>query len=254
MTAVVRAELLKLTTTRLWWIMLIVMLVYSALPIGFTIAFAGQQGVPARGTPAFQESLWGMGQGGALFAAVLGVVMMTAEYRYQTITTTFLVTPKRARVVAAKLAATLVVGLLLGLAVLALTGLAVVATVLAAGADLVFTGTTARIVAGVLVALALYTLFGLGVGALIRNQVAAILAVVAWVYIVDSIVNAIPALHPVAKWTPGGAASALTNTGSTLGVDTSYLLPAWAGALVLLCYALLFSAVASLTTLRRDIT
>ncbi|NUR86998.1 MAG: ABC transporter permease subunit [Nonomuraea sp.] len=254
MIAVVRAELLKLTTTRLWWIMLVVMLVYSSLPIGITIAFAGQQGMPARGSAAFQQTLWGMGQGGALFAAVLGVVMMTAEYRYQTITTTFLVTPKRARVVAAKLAATLVVGVLLGLAVLVLTALAVVVTVLASGGDLVFDGTTVRIVVGVLGALALYTLFGLGVGALIRNQVAAIITIVAWIYVVDSIVNAIPALHGVAKWTPGGASSALTNTGNTLGVDTSYLLPAWAGAVVLLCYALLFSALASLTTLRRDIT
>ncbi|NUP03326.1 MAG: ABC transporter permease subunit [Nonomuraea sp.] len=255
MIAVIRAELLKLTTTRLWWIMLIVMLAYSALPLGFTIAFAGQQGFPERGTRAFQEILWGLGQGGVLFAAVLGVVMMTAEYRYQTITTTFLVTPRRVRVVAAKLAATLVVGVLLGLAVLVLTALAVVVTTLAAGGALVFDGTTVRVIAGVLAALALYTLFGLGLGALIKNQVAAILATVAWVYVVDSIINAIPALQPVGKWTPGGAASALTSTVSTLGgVDTSYLLPAWAGAVVLLGYALLFSAVASLTTLRRDIT
>ncbi|GGS64567.1 ABC transporter permease [Nonomuraea spiralis] len=254
MIAIVRAELLKVTTTRLWWIMLIVMLAYTSLPLGFTIAFAGQQGFPDRGTPPFQETLWGLGQGGVLFAAVLGVVMMTAEYRYQTITTTFLVTPRRVRVVAAKLLATLVVGALLGLAVLALTALAVVGSVVVAGTDLILTGTIVRIVAGVLVALALYTLFGLGLGALVRNQVAAVIAVVVWVYVVDSVVNAIPVLHPVARWTPAGAASALTNTGNTLGLDTTYLLPAWAGGLVLLGYALVFSAVASFTTLRRDIT
>jgi ABC-2 type transport system permease protein len=255
---VVRAELLKLTTTRLWWIMLIVMLGYAAIPMGFTIAFAGQSNggvtIPGRDSVAFQESMWGTGSGGILFAAVLGVVMMTAEFRYQTITTTFLVTPKRVRVIAAKLAATVVVGLLLGLAVLVLTGLAVVVTVLIAGGELTFSGTVVRIIVGVLAALALFTLFGLGLGALMKNQVAAIITVAVWIYIVDSIVNAIPALHSVAKFTPGGAAAALTNSGNTMGVDTTYLLPAWAGALVMLGYAVLFSALAAATTLRRDIT
>ncbi|TMR09507.1 ABC transporter permease [Nonomuraea turkmeniaca] len=256
----VRAELLKLTTTRLWWVMLLVMLVYVGISLGFLIAFAGDPGpngqalIPARHTLAFQESLWGVGTGGALFAAVLGVVMMTSEYRYQTITTTLLVTPKRARVVTAKLIATLVVGVALGLAVLALTGLALVVTVLTAGGDLMFTGTVGRVLVSVLAVLALYTLFGLGLGALIRNQVGAIIAVLAWIYILDSLVNAIPALQPLGKWTPGGATAALTNTGVGFGLDTSYLLPAWAGGLVLLAYALLFSALASVTTLRRDIT
>lgn len=260
MIRIIRAELLKLTTTRLWWIMLLVMLGYVAIPLGFTIAFAGQssgQGqvtAPALGSLAFQENAWSTGSGGTLFAAILGVVMMTAEYRYQTITTTFLVTPRRTRVVVAKLAATVVVGVLLALAVLVLSGAVVLVTVLASGGDLAFTGTIARIVVGVLAVLALYTLFGLGLGALVRNQVAAIVAVIVWMFLVDTIVNAIPALQPAGKWTPGGAAQALTTTSNSFGADTSYLLPPWAGALVLLGYAVLFAVLASATTLRRDIT
>ncbi len=69
-------------------------------------------------------------------------------------------------------------------------------------------------------------------------------------FIVEGLVNAIPALQPVGKWTPGGAAGAVTNSGVDLGLGTDYLLPAWAGAVVLLGYALLASA----TTIRRDIT
>ncbi|MFD1537126.1 hypothetical protein [Nonomuraea guangzhouensis] len=42
----------------------------------------------------------------------------------------------------------------------------------------------------------------------------------------------------------------MTNSGVDLGLGTDYLLPAWAGAVVLLGYALLASA----TTIRRDIT
>ncbi|MFB4273896.1 ABC transporter permease [Nonomuraea sp. MTCD27] len=258
--ALIRAELLKVATTRLWWVILLVMLAYVALSVGFTIFAAGQTTptgqviIPGRDTAGFQEILWGMGTGGTLFAAVLGVVMMTGEYRYQTITTTLLATPKRVRVVAAKLGASFVVGVLLGAAALVLTGAALVVTVLAAGGDLVFSGTVLRVIVSVLVVLGLYTLFGLGLGALVKNQVGALVAVIVWVYVVDTVVNAIPALQPLGKWTPAGATTALTSTGVGFGLDLSYLLPPWAGALVLLGYALAFSALASVTTLRRDIT
>jgi ABC-2 type transport system permease protein len=95
---------------------------------------------------------------------------------------------------------------------------------------------------------------GIGLGALIKNQLGAIIVAVVWVFIVEALVNAIPALQPVGKWTPAGAGSAMINSGVNLGLGTDYLLQAWAGALVLLGYAVLFSAVASATTIRRDIT
>lgn len=251
----VRGELQKLFTTRLWWVMLLSMLAYVGVSLGFFIGFAGQanSGLPARDTPAFLELIWGFGVGGTVFPMILGIVMMTGEYRYQTITSTFLTTPRRERVVAAKLACAAVIGLLFGLAVLLLTAAAVIPTVLVSGAEFAFSGSLARITAGVLGAMALYTLFGIGLGALIRNQIGAILAGVGWVFIVESLVNAIPPLQPIGKWTPAGAASALTST-VDIGQGTSYLLPGWAGALVLLAYGVVFSAVASATTLRRDVT
>ncbi|WP_327092862.1 ABC transporter permease [Nonomuraea sp. NBC_01738] len=256
----VRAEIQKLMTTRLWWVMLLVLFLYMALQIGVTIGFAGQVGaqgqpvIPARGTVPFQEVVWSMGAGGALFPMILGIVMMTAEYRYQTITGTFLATPRRERVVAAKLGAGVLVGLAFGLAVLVLEGAAVVVATLAAGEDVAVNAKIARIAVGVLAVLALYTLFGIGLGALVRNQLGAIVGGVIWVLLVESLVNAIPALQPVGKWTPAGAAAAVTNSEVDLGVGTEFLLPAWAGAGVLLGYGVLFALVASVTTVRRDIT
>ncbi len=50
-------------------------------------------------------------QGAYIFAMILGITGMTGEYRYQTITPTFLATPRRARVVLAKMVAHLGVGL-----------------------------------------------------------------------------------------------------------------------------------------------
>ncbi|WP_214316574.1 ABC transporter permease [Nonomuraea sediminis] len=259
--ALVRAELLKLTTTRLWWVMLGSNLLYAALQLGLTIGLADQPVapgapplLPGRTTAQFQEVVWGLGAATTLFAMIIGVVMVTAEYRYQTITGTFLTTPRRERVVAAKLLAGGVVGVAFGLAVLLLTAIALVVTEALTGGSLVLSGRVARIAVGVLGVFVLYTLFGIGIGALVRNQVGAVLAAVGWVFLVESLVGAIPALHPVGRWTPGGAANAVTSSGVSLGYDPGYLLPAWGGAAVLLGYALVFAAVASVTTLRRDIT
>ncbi|MFI6317890.1 ABC transporter permease [Nonomuraea sp. NPDC050556] len=256
----VRAELQKLFTTRLWWVMMLSMLAYAGLSLGVFIAFAGQAGqgggpaLPSRDSLDFQRVIWGSGLSGAIFPMILGIVMMTSEYRYQTITTTFLTTPRRERVVAAKLGAGVLVGLLFGIAVMLLTALAVIPAVQLSGGSFAFTDPyVLRATGAVPAALALYTLFGIGLGALIRNQIGAILAAVGWVFIVEALLTAIPPLQPVGKWTPGGAANSLLAT-IDVGFGASRLLPAWAGALVLAGYALVFAAVASMTTIRRDVT
>lgn len=256
----VRAELQKLFTTRLWWVMMVSMLAYAGLSLGVFIAFAGQAGqgggpaLPGRDSIEFQRVIWGSGLSGAIFPMILGIVMMTSEYRYQTITTTFLTTPRRERVIAAKLGAGVLVGLLFGIAVMLLTALAVIPAVNLSGGTFTFTDPyVLRATGAVPAALALYTLFGIGLGALIRNQIGAILAAVGWVFIVEALLTAIPPLQPVGKWTPGGAANSLLAT-IDVGFGASRLLPAWAGALVLAGYALVFAAVASVTTIRRDVT
>ncbi len=77
---------------------------------------------------------------------------------------------------------------------------------------------------------------------------------VVWTYIVEPILSGIPVLQVVGKWLPGGAASALMNIDIDTGLGRPDLLPAWGGALILVAYGLLFAAVASATTVRRDIT
>ncbi|MEV0587206.1 ABC transporter permease [Nonomuraea sp. NPDC050310] len=260
----VRAELLKLFTTRLWWIMLLVVLLYLSISLGAVIGFAGvspEEGAPpvfpARDTPAFQRLAWGQAVTGSIIVAILGATMVTTEYRYQTITTTLLTTPRRERVVAAKLGAGVLVGLLFGVAILLLFALGIIPAVLLSGGELhLLDEGVPRVIGGGLAALALYTLLGIGVGSLMRNQIAAIVSLAVWIYVIEQLVNAIPLLQPIGRWTPQGAASALTNPGIDPGsmIDLGYLLPAWAGALLLLGYALLFGLLASLTTLRRDIT
>jgi hypothetical protein len=60
-------------------------------------------------------ALLGVGNLAAAFAALTGVLLVTGEYRYGTIRPTFLFNPSRGRVVAAKLAASLLAGLAVGI-------------------------------------------------------------------------------------------------------------------------------------------
>lgn len=261
MIALVRAELQKLFTTRLWWAMLIAMLLYTGANVGLITAVAGVEtaqgasGVPGRDTVHFQQLVWSLGVGATVFTMIVGIVMMTAEYRYQTVTGTFLVTPRRGRVVAAKLLAGVVVGVLYGLATLLLTAAVVIPAVMLSGGEVVLFGEgVPRIMLGVLAALTLYVLFGIGLGALIRNQVGAIIGGIVWVFLIEALLANLPPLQTVGKWTPGGAANSLINVRIDTGFGEADLLPAWAAAAVLIGYAVIFSLVASQTTVRRDIT
>ncbi|GLX01701.1 ABC transporter permease [Microtetraspora sp. NBRC 16547] len=260
MIGLVRAELLKLTTTRLWWVMLLVTLFLIGVNLAVFIGFAGnpQGGLPALDTPEWGQLALSAGSSGKIFVMILGVVMLTSEYRYQTITGTFLTTPQRGRVIAAKLLAGLIVGALFALAVLIFTALIVIPTVLIAGGELSLTELRVpQIGLGTVASLALYAILGIALGALVRNQIAGIVGAVAWAYVIESVFLAIPALQVVGKWFPGGAAQALmnidVNTGMNTGMGTD-MLPPWGGAIVLVGYAVVFAVVASATTVRRDIT
>ncbi|NAS20375.1 ABC transporter permease subunit [Herbidospora sp. NEAU-GS84] len=260
MTNLIRAELQKLFTTRLWWAMALVMLALTTLGLAFLIAQAGApapNGQPA--LPALDDPAWLplalSNANGNIFTMILGIVLMTGEYRYQTITGTFLTTPKRGRVIAAKLGAGVIIGAFFAVVSLLFTAVVAVTAVLIGGGTVDLTANRIpQLAVGVLATMILYALFGIGLGALVRNQVAALIGGVVWAFVIESILSSFPALQAVGKWLPGGAAQALMSIDFDTGLGESNLLPAWGGALVLIGYALLFAVIANLTTTRRDIT
>jgi ABC-2 type transport system permease protein len=260
--SLVRSELHKIRTTRLWWGLLIGAVVYTLIQAGANAALAGQQ--PGAGQPAtaalgtaeairtiYAQSAF---QGSYIFAMILGITGMTGEYRYQTITPTFLATPRRARVVLAKMAAHLLVGIGYGLVcvVAALVVGGAVITVrghgLGYGADRLWPSIGLGVVA-----VGLWTLLGIGIGTLIRNQVAAVLVAVFVTFLVEPLATFILAangLDDIVKWLPTNASTALTSPGTTL---VTYLVW-WAGGLVLLGYAAVLAGVGVLLSARRDIS
>ncbi|WP_435770134.1 ABC transporter permease [Nocardioides sp. SYSU DS0651] len=262
MRAALVAEYRKLVSTRLWWLLLLVMaayLVFIAAAIGASMTLLETEGAaPLRGEDAARSTYSVVNSIGYVFPLVIGSLAMTTEFRHQTITQSLLVEPDRTRFLVAKLLSVIPIGLL--------AGLVGVAAVVAGGAPfLALEGDGAMLgdgdvvvglVLGVLV-IALWAVIGVAFGSWVSNQVAAIVVILAFTQFVEPIarlvLTQVGSLDRVAAFLPGGAADSLIGA-TFLGDPTTVdLLPRWAAALVLLGYAAVFAVVGRLTTLRRDI-
>jgi ABC-type transport system involved in multi-copper enzyme maturation permease subunit len=217
------------------------------------IATAGMQGMPERGTAEFAATGWPQAATGSIFAMVMGVLVVTTEFQHRTAVTTFLIEPRRGRVVVAKLIVAALVGAVFGMAAIAVTA-ASLGTVIATSGGPVGDHVV-RILLGSLAGYVLYALLGVALGTLLRNQVAALVVGILWAMLLEPLLMSVPALAETAKWLPGSAVAALYDTGVDLagfGLGGDYL-PAWLAVAVMLAYTGLFSLAASVTTLRRDI-
>jgi ABC-2 type transport system permease protein len=260
----VRSELRKVFTTRLWWGLLIgLVAAWTALSVLLALVTDRTTGPATTGPglhdPAVVRTILTAGLGIAyLFALAFGVIAMAGEYRQQTITATLLTAPRRSRIVVAKLAVVTVVGLGYGLAGVVGGLVGGVPTLLARGVhvDLAGNGIPRALLAAAL-AVALWAVVGLGVGTLIRNQIVALLVSIGVAWIAEPILAAVlnaAGVGEVARFLPSQATNALVSPPTTNGGLTASLLPWWGGALVLLGYVALSGGLGAAITLRRDVT
>jgi ABC-2 type transport system permease protein len=230
-----RAELLKLRTTRTSRAFLLAAVGLVAAGVAQQAGVAGRGGAPPLSDPALQEGLLGAGRMAGLLAAFLGSIAMSGEYRHGTITPTLLATPRRGQVVAAAAAANVVNGAAVGLAAALTAALATVAVLAATGTGLaVGAGDLAAAVAGATAWAALAALLGFGIGAVARNQPLAVALVAVALLALDQVLA--PGLPEVARWLPRQLGSAVA--AGRLDGDPGALL---AGA-VLAAYGLALSA------------
>jgi hypothetical protein len=251
--ALIRSEVLKLRTTQVWFWLLVATLALTALSVVGVILSDGATGNtgPRLLSAEGQRNLFGNAGSASLLVCVLGIIGITAEYRHLTVTPTYLTTPRRSRVVAAKL---LTYGLV-GLVYAVVAALLVIAMALPwLHAKHIPVSLTANRIPLVLLAavavVAIYGIVGVGVGALIRNQVAAVTITAAYLFILEGLLSVIPGVKEAYRFLPGGAARALAQATST---NTDLLQP-WQGGLVLAAYGIGFAALASWLTIRRDVT
>ena len=267
--AATRSELTKQFTTSIWWILALVLVVYIGLvSAGFAVLLAAvatgaltDGNAPQLPVDALTPVLYSVATSfGYVFPLLVGTLMVTGEFRHNTLTPTFLATPRRSTVLAAKAATSVVMGLLFGvLGIVASVGPA--AAVLAASdLDTAFADSDTWAMLGrMLLAFVLWTLVGLGVGTLVRNQVTALVLVLAFTQFVEPIARVgggfVEWLAPIVGVLPGAAGDALVGASAlSLGaVTASDPLEWWAGGLVLLGYAVVFLVLGRLTSWRRDV-
>jgi ABC-2 type transport system permease protein len=249
MTRLVRAEFSKLRTTRVVYGMAAVMAAFAVLTVVALMTTPDIEGNPSLSAdrlPMFVAAPVTLLSGAALLLGILG---MTGEFRHQTVTQTFLVTPDRGRVVAAKLVAYPLAGIALAVTTLAITAAVATGWLAAKGiTPSLLDGRLGRVVGVALLGAGLCALVGVGVGALVRNQVAALVGVLVWVLLVEGLLMSLLNAPSLGKWLPSAAAAAaITSPG---GANLSRL----AGTLLLAGYALALVLAGTRLVVRRDIT
>lgn len=246
MTPLFRSELLKQGSTRT------ALGLFSSM-LGLVLLAVVLHGLlPADDLASRPTQLMILGRGeflAVLFAGLLGAMSVTAEIRHGTIRPTFIVTPQRARVVASKAGVSLLLGIGFGLAAGGLA-LAVGSAVLGArDVDLLLTaGDMATLVVGSAVAAALWAAMGVGVGAVVRNQVPALVGICAWLLFVEGLLAGdLLGLGTLGRFMPGMAAAAIS------GQEPEALLQPVIGLALLVAYAVVVDMVGAIAMSRRDV-
>jgi ABC-2 type transport system permease protein len=230
MSALVSAEFLKLRTTRTAYGFLAAIVL---LTLG--VVAANSANVDLRTKEDLEEALSGAGIAAALLL-VLGIVATTGEHRHGTITSSLLASPDRRRLVGAKVIAYLLTGALLGIAAVLATFAVAVPWLSARDAplDLLDAGDYLGLfVEGVAVS-ALSGAVGVGIGAIVRNQVAAVVGTLIYLFVLEPVIGVISS--DVAAYTLGGSQSALTAAPVEDALDPlvgGLVLAAWALGLAL---------------------
>lgn len=229
------AELLKLRTVRtLLWLTL-AEIGFVVIPAVSVAAASGQLT-----SAADDRSAARIAAGSLVFALISGIIIVASEQSHGTITQTFLVTPRRGRVIVAKAIVAAAIGLLL-----AVLAEAVTLAILIPGAGL-RVGNVGLVLLGVLAGGALTGVLGAGLGALFRRQGQAIMVSLIWLLVGENIISLV---QRAARFAPGHAFASLVSGQRSNGdvLDLS------AGTLVSVLWAAGMLVLGSVALTRRDV-
>lgn len=248
----VRAELRKLTTTKMPWAFLAVLVAIAAINAAAVI-----WGTDFDGSKAFistaedQRSLIAFAANAVMGAGLFGAIAVAREYGHGTVIPTFLSSPRRHRAVIAQLAAVAIGG-----AVLALVGAALIVVAVAAALPttefgfMVSMAGVARVLAASAFAGAAGAVLGAGIGAVVRNTGGAVTGVVLVLIIAPPLI--VQLLSDASTWVPSPLATALSGvTPEAAGVQSQA--STLAAVFGLAAWALVPALIGLVTVQRRDV-
>jgi ABC-2 type transport system permease protein len=241
--ALLRAELLKLRTTRTFVVLVGAALALSLLVVVLATSLAdewNENDVRDLFTADFT----------GLFILLLGVIGMAGEWRHRTITSTVLAAPRRLRLLAAKTlsyaTAGMVVSLIVTVAIMAVGTL----ILWGRGEETIGVGDLADVLWRNLVVSAFLGAFGVCIGALVRNQIVAIVGLLILSFALEPTVIALASNIGQFGPTSGAPNSLLGVEG--FGEDEEHLAPALAVLVMIGWVGLVFAAAAARLE-RRDL-
>jgi ABC-type transport system involved in multi-copper enzyme maturation permease subunit len=246
--ALLEAELLKMRSTRATTLLVLVTLVLAVLTVASTVPGVMEENAwISLDDPDLLAVVVGNGFGAPLvLMALLGVLAFTQEFRYGTVTSTYLGEPRRMRVFIAKMLSLVLASVVITTMTLVVTLTLSVFLIRSQDGDVTVAAQFWQTVAAGFVVMAVYGVAGVAVGALVANQIAAVVGVLIWMLAVEQMV--IPFYPEAGRWMLFAAASSLMQ----VGYDVELLSVAM-GGLVLLGYTAATVALAMVVTPRRDV-
>jgi ABC-2 type transport system permease protein len=254
MTGLIKAEFRKLLTTQVWiWLLL--------ASIAITALFVVGQLAPSDGVKDYGDAVNVFTTSGTAYIAVfvLGVLGVTTEYRYQTITPTILATPSRWALITAKMITYAVVGAIYAIVCVVVEVAMALPWLAAKDKNLGFTISLTsphvpRALLSVFLVVMLFGILGLGIGALLRNQIVAVSVGVIWLLVLNNVLVIIPVVKQIYPYTPGGAVNSIFTITGDRHINHVTLPSAAVGVVVLLVWAFASAIIGAGLTMNRDIT
>ena len=246
------SELLKLRTIRVPYVLVAVTALASGL-VAAALTGAGEL------DGDHDDRALALAQGAgfwSLLATVLGVLVVTNEYRHGTIMTTFLAEPRRVRVLVAKLGVAALAGATVAVAALVVLAAVALPWLALRGESLPLDGQALEAIARLVVAFALASALGAAVGAVIQSQVGTIIIVFVWFLIVESIITVVSSLllgdfgerDPITPYLPGTALGGIVGGGQ----GAEFMVRGGPSILIALAYVAALGALGALSMTRRD--
>jgi ABC-2 type transport system permease protein len=250
-TRMVRAELRKLTTTKMPLAFFAVLVVISGLTATAVVAgtdFDGSKGFIA--TAADQRSLMAFAANATMGASLFGAMAVAREYTHGTVIPTFLSSPRRHRAVLAQFLAVAIVAAVLGLLGAALT-IAAVAVALPTTdyGFLVSIAGVGQVLAASTFAGAIGGVLGAGIGAIVRNTGGAVAGAFFVLMIAPPLI--VQMADEAASWVPSTLVNVLSGVESEVPAIDQLGIPA--AIVALAAWAIVPAAIGLVSVTRRDI-